>query len=105
MHVSSTWQTSPHQPQFIRSVMRSLHTPEHSVYPSRQDSVHTPISQTWPGSQAFPHAPQFESSRSASVHVPWQFTKPGGHSSDSSHEAMTAARAAMMMNPLMICPP
>lgn len=59
--------------------MRSRHVPEHSVYPSGQESVQSPSVHTCPAPQVVPHAPQLYGSDARSTHPPPQSKNPPGH--------------------------
>jgi hypothetical protein len=84
---------TPHEPQFLPSIMRSVHLPSHSLCPGRH--AHFPLWQIIPPLHRTPQAPQFCGSADTSTHVvsqnlipavghdPWQtpatHIAPGGH--------------------------
>ncbi len=75
MHVCPEAQALPQPPQFVASVIVSVHTPAQRVWPAVLQGVsaaHVPPEHVWPEGHALPHAPQFIASVSTSMQVPPQ---------------------------------
>jgi hypothetical protein len=66
----------PHMPQFIVSVIVSVHLPSHAVMPPVHAAPQVPPEQTVPPVHALPHLPQFELSVCVLVHAPLQDVSP-----------------------------
>jgi hypothetical protein len=58
MHVFPALQESPHLPQLEILEERFTHEFPQSANPAPQFTVHTSLTQDWPGSQALPQEPQ-----------------------------------------------
>jgi hypothetical protein len=79
-------QAFPHEPQFLKSKVVSVHDPLHGVWPARHE--HVPLMQAFPRGQTFPHAPQFSRSTLVSMQVPLQSVRPGRHEEPPGTSAM-----------------
>jgi hypothetical protein len=60
-------------------VVRSMQLEPHLVRPAPQLVPHTPLEQTCPLGQAFPHAPQFSASEAVLTQEAAHFVKPVAH--------------------------
>ena len=81
LHVSPAEQAVPQPPQFLPSVVTSVHTPKHLVVGAVQIFSHEASVQISSTAHALPHAPQLSWSLVSSTHLEAHVKVPDGQTS------------------------